>query len=314
MGKPVEPARRPPTPERADPAELVSSAFEDAPIAIALTATDGRFVLVNRALCELCGRPATQLSAMTIQDITHPDDVLGAARAARRMLTGQEREHEAERRYLRPDGRIAWGHSRTALIRDKAGDPLHFVSHILDVTEHKHAGAEVFSAGPRLDTLAVRDPLTGLRNHRDFRDALEGEIERAGRYERRLSLAIFDIDDFSLINTERGRAHGDGVLRAVATVIEEVSRRPDLAARIGGDEFGLILPETDDTGAARAAERVSERVAELYDLEVAVSFGIAARSGALSTGDEVLWAAERELQASKPAPSPGAGQLRLESL
>ena len=117
-----------------------------------------------------------------------------------------------------------------------------------------------------------------------------------------------------LINTERGRAHGDGVLPAVATVIEEVSRRPDLAARIGGDEFGLILPETDDTGAARAAERVSERVAELYDLEVAVSFGIAARSGALSTGDEVLWAAERELQASKPAPSPGAGQLRLESL
>jgi diguanylate cyclase (GGDEF)-like protein/PAS domain S-box-containing protein len=314
VGKSIERTRHEPAPSLADPADLFQSAFDNAPLAIALTAPDGRLLAVNRALCELTGRTPKQLVGRTFQEIVHPDDVLGMVRDTRRMLTGQETRQEAEQRYLRPDGSIAWGLLRTSLVRDAAGEPVHFVSHIVDITERKHSEDTVISSARRLHDLALRDPLTGLRNHRDFREALETEIERAGRYDRRLSLAIFDVDDFAQANAEGGRAHGDAILRSIAAVIEDVSRRPDLAARIGDDEFGLILPETDAEGAARAAERVISRLAETYDLEIGISIGIAGWSSDQQTGEELLWAAERALLASKRLPRPGAGQLRFEQV
>ncbi len=311
VGNPVERSRHVEEPRLGDPGELFRSAFDNAPIGMALTATDGRFLAVNRAFCELTGRTPKELLKTSFQEITHPDDVLGTVRDARRMLTGEEFGHEIEKRYLRPDGSIVWGLLRTALVRDASGDPIHFISHIVDITERKHAEDDVVSSARRLHDLAARDPLTGLRNHRDFREALVIEVERAARYHRQLSVAIFDVDAFSRMNAEGGRAHGDAVLKSIAGVIEQVSRRPDLAARIGGDEFGLILPETDAKGAARAAERVISRIAELYDLDVGLSYGVAARSAEEESAEELLWAAERSLLASKPLPSPGSDQARF---
>jgi diguanylate cyclase (GGDEF)-like protein/PAS domain S-box-containing protein len=310
VGKPVE-SPQSQKPRLGDPSELFRSAFDNAPIGMALTATDGHFLAVNRAFCELTGRTPKQLLKTTFQEITHPDDVLGTLRDARRMLTGEESRHETEKRYLRPDGSIVWGLLRTALVRDAAGDPVHFISHIVDITERKLAEDDVVTSARRLHDLAMRDPLTGLRNHRDFREALAIEVERAARYQRRLSVAIFDIDEFSRLNADGGRAHGDAVLKSIAGVIEQVSRRPDLAARVGGDEFGLILPETDAKGAARAAERVIERITELYDLDVGLSYGVAGRSEDEQSAEELLWAAERALLASKPLPTPGSGQPRF---
>ena len=318
----MQPSRPDPSPEArgprrraatrlADPAELFQSAFENAPIGMALSAIDGRLLAVNRALCELTGRSHRELLTLTFQDISHPDDVLGTVRDARRMLTGEESEHQAEKRYVRPDGSLVWGLLRTVLVRDGHGDPLHFISHVVDITERKRADDEVLTSTRRLHHLAQRDPLTGLRNQRDFREALETEIERAARYDRELSVAILDIDEFSRINAEGGRSHADAVLRSIAGVIEQVSRRPDLAARIGADEFGLILPETAALGACRAAERVIERTAEVYDLEIGLSFGVATWSPELKTVEGMLWAAERALLASKPQPGPRPAQERF---
>ena len=311
----VSPRARGPRPKAAtrlaDPAELFQSAFDNAPIGMALSAIDGRFLAVNRALCELTRRSQRQLLTLTFQDISHPDDVLGTVRDARRMLTGEQSEHENEKRYLRPDGSIVWGLLRAVLVRDGHGEPLHFISHVVDITERKRAEDEVLTSTRRLHHLAQRDPLTGLRNHRDFRESLETEIERAARYDRRLSIAIVDIDEFSRINAEGGRSHADAMLRSIAGVIEQVSRRPDLAARIGADEFGLILPETDASGASRAAQRVIERTAELYDLEVGLSFGVASLSPDVATVEAMMWGAERALLASKPLPGPRPAHARF---
>jgi diguanylate cyclase (GGDEF)-like protein/PAS domain S-box-containing protein len=294
-----------------EPGELFRSAFDNAPIGMALTGTDGRFLAVNRGLCELTGRSASELLATTFQEITHPEDLLATVRDARRMLAGEEVEHEIEKRYLRPDGTIVWGQLRTVLVRGGDGEPLHFISHIVDISERKRAEDDVVTSARRLHDLALRDPLTGLRNHRDFREALEIEIERAARYGRDLSVAIFDVDDFTRLNAQAGRANGDSILRGVARVIEQVSRRPDLAARIGGDEFGLILPETHADGATRAGERVVTRIAELYDGEFTVSFGTANWSTSEKTAEGLLWAAERSLAERKPQRRPGSAEARF---
>jgi diguanylate cyclase (GGDEF)-like protein/putative nucleotidyltransferase with HDIG domain len=128
----------------------------------------------------------------------------------------------------------------------------------------------------RLATEAATDPLTGLANHRDFHDRLATEIARARRHGRPLSLALIDIDHFKQINDSAGHETGDRVLAEVASRLGRASRAEDVLARIGGDEFGLLLPETDRLAALSALERarqaVSRRPFGLW--QVTVSAGI----------------------------------------
>ena len=92
--------------------------------------------------------------------------------------------------------------------------------------------------------LADLDALTGLHNRRFFHDTLAREVARAHRYERRLALIIFDLDDFKAINDRIGHLAGDAVLADAADVIRSVVRSADIACRVGGDEFAVILPES----------------------------------------------------------------------
>jgi diguanylate cyclase (GGDEF)-like protein len=95
-----------------------------------------------------------------------------------------------------------------------------------------------------LHELAVRDPLTGLHNRRYFHETLAQEVSRAHRYDRRLALIFFDLDDFKSINEEIGHLGGDSVLAEVAQRLRLVVRGADIPCRVGGDEFGVILPES----------------------------------------------------------------------
>jgi diguanylate cyclase (GGDEF)-like protein len=100
-----------------------------------------------------------------------------------------------------------------------------------------------------LHELAVRDPLSGLHNRRYFHETLAQEVKRAHRYDRRLALIFFDLDDFKSINEEIGHLGGDSVLAEVAQRLQSVVRSADIPCRVGGDEFAVILPESslDDT-------------------------------------------------------------------
>ena len=95
-----------------------------------------------------------------------------------------------------------------------------------------------------LHELAVRDPLTGLHNRRYFHETLAHEVKRAHRYDRRLALLFFDLDDFKAINEEIGHLGGDSVLAEVAQRLRLVVRGADIPCRVGGDEFAVILPES----------------------------------------------------------------------
>lgn len=113
-----------------------------------------------------------------------------------------------------------------------------------------------------LRELATRDGLTGLFNHRFFREALDQEISRCTRHERTFSLIFLDVDYFKKYNDTHGHLAGDEVLVTLATEIKQASRATTILARYGGEEFVLLVPETDGTGARIYAEKVRKLVEE----------------------------------------------------
>ncbi|MCD4743444.1 MAG: diguanylate cyclase [Desulfobacteraceae bacterium] len=132
---------------------------------------------------------------------------------------------------------------------------------------------------------SIKDGLTGLYNHRYFMEALEIEFERAHRYNRNFSLLMIDIDHFKSINDKYGHQAGDAVLSGFSDVFFSCIRKSDIVCRYGGEEFALILPDTDGENAEIAAEKIRKAVgrAEFKEggrqLKVTISIGISANSG-----------------------------------
>jgi len=155
--------------------------------------------------------------------------------------------------------------------------------------------------------LVTTDGLTGLPNRRAFEEALQREFSRASRYKRPLSLLMIDIDFFKRVNDTLGHLAGDAALRQVGALLRSNLRRDDLAARLGGEEFAVLLPEIDRSGAAIAAEKLRRLVESrpiLYDTQrwpLTVSLGVASRAvtdteaiEVVRRADDMLYAAKRE--------------------
>ena len=150
--------------------------------------------------------------------------------------------------------------------------------------------------------LADRDPLTGFYNHRFLHERMGEEVVRSQRGRRPLSVLMLDLDDFKLVNDTFGHLFGDRVLTWAAEVIRSTLRQSDVAARYGGDEFALILPETDADEARRAAERILEAFRERPfvgeqrgPVPVAASIGMATFPADGRTGTELIAAADAAL-------------------
>jgi diguanylate cyclase (GGDEF)-like protein len=127
----------------------------------------------------------------------------------------------------------------------------------------------------KLQLNAVTDPLTGLYNRRLFTETFEKELNRAHRYGTPLGLVILDLHRFKEVNDKHGHPRGDDVLRAAATTLRKALRTSDFAFRTGGDEFALLLPQTDAAQAVALSRRVATVFAEtLLPLQLAVSVGM----------------------------------------
>jgi len=129
-----------------------------------------------------------------------------------------------------------------------------------EVTQRRKIEQDLREAKEELIRLAHTDSLTGIHNRRFFMQRLQEETERVRRHGSNLSLLLFDMDFFKKINDTYGHDMGDQVLRAVADASMEIKRITDVAARIGGEEFALLLPETDSTGAVQIAQRLLEAI------------------------------------------------------
>jgi len=159
----------------------------------------------------------------------------------------------------------------------------------------------------RVATQASTDSLTGLANRRMFDEELALEWRRADRVGNSLALVLLDLDDFKRVNDAHGHQAGDAVLRAVGRILGHGVRQVDLAGRYGGEEFALILPETDLPGAQKLAERLrvalEETKTELptgVKLTTTASFGVAVKNE-LRAAEDLVAAADQALYAAKRA-------------
>jgi diguanylate cyclase (GGDEF)-like protein len=168
---------------------------------------------------------------------------------------------------------------------------------------------------------AVTDELTGLPNHRAFREVMDKEGARAQRFSHDLSLLILDIDDFKRVNDTHGHLQGDAVLRAIGTIVSDESRGIDEPARYGGEEFVVALPETGLDGAVEIGERIRSRIEDeriprvdgAGSLQVTASFGVATMepgatgvNGLVAEADAALYDAKRSGKNRVAAAQPSA--------
>jgi diguanylate cyclase (GGDEF)-like protein/PAS domain S-box-containing protein len=257
-----------------DSEERFRSAFEHAPIGMALADHQGRILRSNRAFARMLGREPADFSDLTIRDITHPDDWSDNADNIRRLFAGEIGDYSLEKRYLHADGHVVWVALSVSAVRDANGDPLYMIGQVEDITERK-------AIGERLAHQAIHDPLTGLPNRTFFIDRVRKTMDRVNRRRHRVAVLFLDVDHFKVINDSLGHEAGDQLLLTIGHRLRRMLRPSDTVARFGGDEFTILCTDVDDPSSVRRlAERVLEEIARpvlLADNEVFVtaSIGIA---------------------------------------
>ncbi len=242
------------------------SAFEDAPIGIALISIDpeseGRFLRVNQALCELTGYSSEKLQMTDIHALLHPDDLSTDVAAMRRLTQGEVDSFQIEQRLLHAERHAVWVTLSASLVRDAAGKPLHCIRQLQDIEERKRYEGE-------LGYLVEHDPLTGLLNRRGFVRELAHQIAYARRYGSGGAVLFLDLDDFKYVNDTLGHSTGDEVISDLARVVGKRLRETDIFARLGGDEFAVLLPNA----VVGEAETVSASLLEAVRDGCGVSLG-----------------------------------------
>ena len=240
----------------------------------------------------------------------HPDDLASVQAAIQAHHEGTLPSYSVEHRLRCKDGSYKWVSSRGKVIsRDSAGRPLRMIGTTSDITERKRIEAE-------LQEFATTDFLTQLPNRRHFMGHIEAELTRIQRGNSQSAAVLMcDLDHFKSINDQWGHAVGDLALKHFAGILREQLRKSDLAGRVGGEEFAVVLGDASRDEALGFAQRVQQRLAQTPLLEgehrivLTVSIGIAAMSAADSSVDAPLSRSDQALYGAKEH-----GRNRIECL
>jgi diguanylate cyclase (GGDEF)-like protein/PAS domain S-box-containing protein len=276
--------------------ERFESAFDNAPIGMALIAMDDRWLQVNHALCRITGHSEAALKATTLRAMTHPEDIDLDAQSLEQLLAGEITSYQVEKRYRHAWGHHVWVLVTASIVRDEDRRPLYVVTQVQDISERKELAR-------RLEYLVDHDFLTGLFNRRHFEQELTKETDRVARYGGPGAVLVIDLDNFKDVNDTFGHKAGDDVLKGVAGLLRERLRLTDLVARIGGDEFAVLLPHTDADQAQGMADELvkalGRQVAVLADrsIHITASIGVTLFEGL--TDVEVLAYADLAMYEAK---------------
>ncbi|MYL26117.1 MULTISPECIES: sensor domain-containing diguanylate cyclase [Halomonadaceae] len=248
------------------------------------------------------GEPAGRKCWAVLQDRDSPcpfctnSQLVNAEREAAEPLVWEFRNQTNGRWYQCRDQAIQWPDGR--LVRLEIAT---------DITERREMEEALRAERERADALAREDELTGLNNRRAFFEAAEKLLARARRSDRSLSLVQFDLDWFKRINDEHGHEAGDRLLRHIGQLIGNCVREGDVAARVGGEEFVLLLPDTDQDEARILANRLRQCLSSSSvacrdaTVSASASFGVSSLIPADDGVDDLMARADRALYRAKQA-------------
>ena len=252
--------------------ETFRTAFDAAPIGMALVGLDGRFLQVNAALCAIVGYQAADLLELTFQDITHPGDLHLDVAQAEQLMAGDLDRYQMEKRYYDRRGHVVWVQLSGSLVRSARGEPVHFIAQIEDSSDRTRREEE-------LTRMARRDPLTGLLNRGVFETDLEAYRRSAERYGDTTGLVLIDLDEFKAVNDRGGHELGDRMLIEVAQAIRSRVRLSDHSYRVGGDEFAVLVPHGTDATMAPLAGSLRDAIEQIVVVEAEASYSVGASVG-----------------------------------
>ena len=279
--------------------EQLRRSFDDALIGMVILDMDTRPLRVNNALCDIFGLTRLELLARTFQELTHPEDRGDDAPVMEALLSGLQKHHVREKRYVHADGHTIWAEVGVSLITAADGTPLHLVAQIQDISERR-AHLE------HLRHMADHDPLTGLLNRRAFGRELSAHIARSHRYGVSGALLMLDLDNFKQHNDTYGHGAGDQLLMSLAEGLRGRLRATDVTGRLGGDEFAALLPHADRMRANAVSESLLAHIRSIVGetnkggSQITASVGVVslARLEAL-TPEGVMRAADQAMYEAK---------------
>jgi diguanylate cyclase (GGDEF)-like protein/PAS domain S-box-containing protein len=245
----------------------------------------------NRAAEQITGYTRKELSTMNTWDLIHPDSREEVINRMFLRIGGDQNAARYQVKILTKRGEVKWLDITLAAI-EIGGAPAALTT-ALDVTERRRAEEEIRH-------LVASDPLTGLANHRRLFDAIDIELKRSGRTDRPFALLLLDLDGLKQINDTHGHLVGSRALCRLGHTIRLQCRAIDTAARHGGDEFAIVLPETDAEGAKTLVLRVAEKlITDGEEPMLSFSFGLAVFPQDGDSANELLEAADRALYSMK---------------
>ena len=239
--------------------------------------------------------PSTPADYQLFLSFIHPDDRAEVDAAWQAALEGAP--YDLEHRII-VNGEVRWVRERADLSLHQGGSLRSAIGTVQDISDAKAMELE-------LRRLATTDTLTGLPNRRSFIERMEQELSRFQRNGEPTAVLMLDLDHFKQINDRYGHAHGDAVLRHFASLVNESLRKMDMVGRLGGEEFAILMPDTDLDGARLFAERLRKRLeqspcpSEQGEISVTVSIGLTlfadqdlSYDPALARADEALYRAK----------------------
>jgi diguanylate cyclase (GGDEF)-like protein/PAS domain S-box-containing protein len=260
-------------------------------------------VVLSAAWSEMLGGPAvpTRSTIDELVKLIHPDDLQAALHASMETVRGKRHAYSHEHRVRASDGRWIWILSRGRVIeRDRrTGRAVRMIGTNIDITARR-------MAEERMQDLAQHDGLTGTANRALLFERINRALVRAKRAERRPALLYLDLDHFKAVNDRLGHAAGDALLKEFAARLGRSVREADTVARVGGDEFVVLLEDVGDgEGAKRIAEKIAGAVheparADGHEVAMTTSIGVALHDRAESA-DEWLKRADAALYEAKSA-------------
>lgn len=250
--------------------------FESMPVAMVLLDRDGRHVAANHAVTAFNGLKPNELIGRKVSEFSHESGE-NIKRDFRMFDAGQEVPvHEVR------IGEIICQVSVKA-VRDESGFAVGEMVSLTDITRQKQIENELAEANAQLRFLANHDALTGMLNVRAYHEVCDRLMELAFRNRTMFSVLFVDLDHFKQINDKHGHDAGDLVLKSVAACMTETCRSCDIIGRVGGEEFSIFLPETDNHGAMIFAEKIRSGIQSLdislgqETLKVTASIGVASK-------------------------------------